>query len=239
MTTNPQQPDEDFDHFADDWWDPKGRLASLHKINAIRVEYFVEITDKLSGGLEGKRVLDLGCGGGILSESLAKAGAKVTGIDLSFMAIETAKKHAPITGPPCIEIDYRLIAASDLKKEKPKKFDMIFCSEVLEHVDDLDGLVRDGCALLKKGGIFFFSTINKTLMAKFLAVFVAEDILGMLPQGTHDSSRFIRPSELVRIFRENNVDVEEIKGMSFDPLKFKFRITRDTSVNYLGYGVKV
>ncbi len=229
---------QDFDHFADDWWNPKGRLVSLHKINPVRFDYFEEVASDLIGGLSGKRVLDLGCGGGLLSERFAGAASAVTGIDLSPLAIETAKKHREVTGGECLEIDYRLVALSDLKKEKPEKFDVVVCSEVLEHVDDLTGLIKDASSLLKENGLFFFSTINKTLKSRFLAIFVAEDLLGMLPQGTHDFERFIRPSELVRHFGECGVEVTELKGISYNPLKLAFYLSGDTSVNYLGYGVK-
>ncbi len=173
-----------------------------------------------------------------MSESFATAGAQVTGIDLSPMAIKAAERHKAVTGGNCLEIEYRLQSLADLKKERPKKFDVIVCSEVLEHVDDLEELLRDSCSLLKKGGIYFFSTINKTIKARFFAVFVAEDLFGMLPQGTHDYKRFVRPSTLVKLYKENNVAVKGLKGLSYSPVSFSFKISGDTSVNYIGYGVK-
>ncbi len=227
--------EEHFDRFKKDWWNPEGRLKSLHTINPLRFGYFSEKAEACAGGLAGKRLLDIGCGGGILSESFAGAGGVVTGIDLASTAIEAASEHAADGG---LEIEYMVSTVADLAKERPEYYDAIACSEVVEHVYDLEGFLKDALSMLKPGGIFFFSTINKTLRAKFLAVFVAEDILGMIPPGTHDSSRFVRPSELVRILRDNSVETEEIKGMSFNPLSFGFRISADTSINYLGYGLK-
>lgn len=232
MTTGPQK----FDSFGKEWWNPKGRLASLHKINPLRFAYF---SSKI-GELKGKKILDIGCGGGILSEEFAKAGALVTGIDLSPVSLDAAKAHAKESG---LEIDYRLISPSQLAtplgtdlKSVPT-YDIVICAEVLEHVDDLAGFLKDCCGLLKKNGYFFFSTINKTVSARFFAIFIAENF-SMVPKGTHDYNRFIRPSALVELLRKNDVAVEEIKGMTFDPLHFEFKISDNVNINYLGYGVK-
>ncbi|MDP2690636.1 MAG: bifunctional 2-polyprenyl-6-hydroxyphenol methylase/3-demethylubiquinol 3-O-methyltransferase UbiG, partial [Deltaproteobacteria bacterium] len=175
MTTESQK----FEKYGAEWWNPAGRLFSLHRINPLRFDYF----SGAAGALSGKRVLDIGCGGGLLAERFAGAGALVTGIDLSPVAVEAAKKHASGSG---LSIDYRVASPSQLLKEAPEGFDIVVCAEVLEHVDDLRGFLRDSLSMLKPGGLFFFGTINKTLKARFFAIFVAEDLLGMVPRGTHD-----------------------------------------------------
>lgn len=225
---------DDFDSFALEWWDPKGKLKSLHEITPLRFDYFKEKTGKLKG----KRLLDIGCGGGLLSERFALEGALVTAIDLSVKAIEAALAHAKETGGNCKKIDYRKISIGELLKIEKKPFDIVVCSEVLEHVDDLKGFMREACAALAPGGIFLFSTINKTLKARLLAIFVAEDLLGMLPTGTHDFDRFIRPSTLVSIFKGNGIVVEELKGLVYSPLTLGFKLGADISVNYMGYALK-
>ena len=225
--------DQTFDAYdMDDWWDPAGRQASLLRINPLRFGYFRE---KIGDKLKNKKVLDVGCGGGILSESFAREGALVTGIDLSPVAIKVAKEHAEGEG---LTIDYRKVAVSELLKEEGGGYDVVVCSEVLEHVEDLEGLVQNCCDMLRPDGAFLFSTINRTFKARLLAVFVAEDLLGMIEPGTHDYNRFVKPSRLASLMRDRGVVVKEIKGMSYDVLSLDFKLSSDTSVNYLGFGVK-
>lgn len=219
----------------DDWWDEGGSFFLLHRINPVRFGYFSAIAGQNLGGLCRKKVLDVGCGGGLLSEKFAGCGAVVTGIDLSAPAIEAARRHAQISG---FDIDYRVSSVEGLSASNPERFDCVVCSEVLEHVEVLSDFLRDVCPLLKEGGLFFFSTINRTLKARVLTVFVAEDILNIIPKGTHDFRRFIMPSQLVRLLEEQSVFVEDIRGLSVDFARLEFRLTRDTSVNYLGWGVK-
>jgi 2-polyprenyl-6-hydroxyphenyl methylase/3-demethylubiquinone-9 3-methyltransferase len=223
---------EKFEKYGAEWWNPTGRLFSLHRINPLRFDYF---SDK-AGGLSGKKTLDVGCGGGLLAERFAASGALVAGIDLSPIAIEAAKKHAKESG---LDIEYMVCSVSKLRAAQGDSlFDIVICAEVLEHVDDLNGFLRDSLAMLKPGGLFFFGTINKTLKARLLAVFVAEDVLNMVPKGTHDYKRFVRPSLLKKIIADNDAEMMELKGMSYDVLRFEFKLSNDTSVNYLGYARK-
>lgn len=222
---------EKFEKYGQEWWNPAGKLFSLHRINPLRFDYFSGKID----GLGGKRLLDIGCGGGLLAERFANAGAIVTGIDLSPVAIDAAKRHATETG---LQIDYRVSSPAQFVTQNAEQFDIIVCAEVLEHVDDLRGFLRDSLSMLKPGGLFFFGTINKTMKARLLALFVAEDLLNMVPKGTHDYNRFVKPSILKLILEENGVEIVELKGMTYDPLKLEFRISNDTSVNYLGYARK-
>ncbi|HHL40427.1 MAG TPA: bifunctional 2-polyprenyl-6-hydroxyphenol methylase/3-demethylubiquinol 3-O-methyltransferase UbiG [Deltaproteobacteria bacterium] len=229
-----------FDEYGREWWDPKGRLFSLHRINPLRFEYFRDVACRRLGGLEGKKVLDVGCGGGLLSERFAAEAAAVTAIDLSPVAIEAAKGHAAQSG---LHIDYRVCSVEELKAAheaagEPSPYDIVVCAEVLEHVDDPAAFLAGALSMLGPGGLFFFGTINRTLRARLLAIFVAEDILGMVPPGTHEFRKFIKPSHLKEIMESCGVTMEGLRGMSFSPWRLEFVLSDDTTVNYLGYGVK-
>ena len=219
---------EKFNQMGKEWWAPKGRMSALHMINPIRFEYF----SKRIGALKGKKVLDIGCGGGLMAEEFAKKGAIVTGVDLSPVAIDAATKHA---GENSLDIEYLNMSVSDLKKSN---FDIVICAEMLEHVDDLEKMIAESSAKVACGGLYLFETINKTAAAWFFAVFMAENVLNFVGKGTHSYEKFIRPSRLTAILKENGISVKEIKGMTFNPLEWEFRISNSTSVNYIGYGVK-
>lgn len=221
---------EKFNKYGRDWWNPEGGMFALHMINDLRFNYFMGIL----GSLSGKTVLDIGCGGGLLSEQFARAGAKVTGVDLSPTAIDAAREHAEKSG---LTIDYRNCAIKELV-DKGESFDIVICAEMLEHVDDLAATIMESAALTKPGGYYLFETINKTMKAKFLAVFMAENVLNFVARGTHDYNKFIKPSTLVNLLRESRIDVKEIKGISFDILDRTFKISDSTDVNYIGYGMK-
>lgn len=222
---------EKFNKYGRDWWNPEGGMFALHMINKLRFDYFISIL----GDVTGKTVADIGCGGGLLSEEFARRGARVTGVDLSPTAIDAAKEHA---GKSRLSIDYRNCAIKELV-DKGETFDIVICAEMLEHVDDLKSTVKESASLLKNGGHYLFETINKTLKARFLAVFMAENVLNFVAKGTHDYNKFIKPSTLVNLLRENGIGVNEIRGMSYDILNRQFKLSDSTDVNYIGYGVKV
>jgi 2-polyprenyl-6-hydroxyphenyl methylase/3-demethylubiquinone-9 3-methyltransferase len=207
------------------WWDPNSEFKPLHDINPLRLGWIDRCV-----GLNGKRVLDVGCGGGLLSEGMASCGANVTGIDLSEKPLGVARLHLLESGR---SVDYRLVAAETLAAEAPASFDAVTCLEMLEHVPDPASTVAACARLVKPGGQVFFSTISRNPKAYLLAVIGAEYILNMLPKGTHDYAKFLRPAELARLVREAGLDVTEIIGMSYNPLTRTYRLGTDTSVNYL------
>lgn len=214
-----------FGDLAHRWWDPNSEFKALHDINPLRVGWIDRCV-----GLAGKRVLDVGCGGGILTESMAALGADVTGIDLSEKPLGVARLHLYESG---VKVDYRQIAAEELAAAEPASFDVVTCLEMLEHVPDPASTVRACAALVKPGGTVFFSTINRNVKAYLLAVVGAEYVLDMLPRGTHDYDRFLRPAELSRFCRDAGLSVDEIIGMTYNPLTKTYALGRDTSVNFL------
>ena len=231
MTINADQGElEKFSQLAHRWWDPSSDFKPLHDINPLRLEW---IDDRC--GLAGKRVLDVGCGGGLLSEGMCEKGATVTGIDLSDKALSVARLHLLESGH---QVDYRKIAAEELAAECAGSYDVVTCMEMLEHVPDPASPVAACAALAGPGGHVFFSTINRNPKAYLLAVIGAEYVLRMLPRGTHDYARFIKPSELLRWARRVGLDALELRGMSYNPFGGRYTLGRDTDVNYLLHCVK-
>jgi 2-polyprenyl-6-hydroxyphenyl methylase/3-demethylubiquinone-9 3-methyltransferase len=214
-----------FSELAHRWWDPNSEFKPLHDINPLRLGWIDRCV-----GLADKRVLDVGCGGGLLTEGMASCGAIVTGIDLSEKALGVAKLHLLESGR---SVDYRLVAAETLAAETPASFDVVTCLEMLEHVPDPASTIAACAALVKPGGQLFFSTINRNPKAYLFAVIGAEYILNLLPKGTHDYAKFLRPAELARFARQAGLDVTEVIGMSYNPLTKTYRLGNDTSVNYL------
>ncbi len=216
---------EKFSQLASRWWDPNSEFKPLHEINPLRLGYI----DRLAS-LSGKMVLDVGCGGGILSESMADKGAQVTGIDLADKSLQVARLHLLESGR---KVDYRKMAVEDLAAEKPSQYDVVTCMEMLEHVPDPQSVVQACAQLVKPGGYAFFSTLNRNAKAYLLAVIGAEYVLNMLPRGTHDYAKFIKPSELAQYCRDAGLNVADITGMSYNPISKTYSLSRDTDVNYL------
>ena len=214
-----------FESLAARWWDPHSEFKPLHDINPLRLNY---INDRV--GLKDKTVLDIGCGGGILAESMAARGARVTGIDLSDKALGVARLHLLESGQ---KVDYRKISAEDLAQEAPSGFDVVTCLEMLEHVPDPASTVRACATLVRHGGQVFFSTINRNPKSYLFAIVGAEYLLRLLPRGTHDYAKFISPSELARHCREAGLAVAEIVGMTYNPLTRTYSLGSDAEVNYL------
>jgi 2-polyprenyl-6-hydroxyphenyl methylase/3-demethylubiquinone-9 3-methyltransferase len=214
-----------FDELAHRWWDPDGEFKPLHDINPLRLEWI-----ERHAGLAGKQVLDVGCGGGILAESMARRGARVTGIDLSEKALRVAQLHLQKEALP---VRYEKAAVEEFAALHAGEFDVVTCMELLEHVPEPPAMVAACARLVRPGGHVFFSTINRNPKAYLFAVIGAEYVLGLLPRGTHDYQRFIRPSELSRWAREAGLRSEEIIGMTYNPLTRRYSLGRDCDVNYL------
>ena len=221
---------EKFGELAHRWWDPNGDFKPLHDINPCRLDYIDTIVR-----LPQKQVLDVGCGGGILTEAMATRGAAVTGIDLSEKPLKIAELHLIESG---LHVEYRRIAAEDLARERAAAFDAVTCLEMLEHVPDPASVVAACAALVKPGGHVFFSTLNRNLKSYALAVVGAEYVLRLLPRGTHDYARFIKPAELARMCRDAGLEVQAITGMTYNPFTRACTLGRDAGVNYLLHAVK-
>lgn len=214
-----------FSELAHRWWDPQSEFRPLHEINPLRLEWI-----NARAPLHGKRALDVGCGGGILAEAMAKKGATVTGIDLSEKALKVADLHSLESG---VAVRYEYISAEDLAMRDAGQYDVVTCMEMLEHVPDPAAIVRACAVLAKPGGQVFFSTINRNLKAYLFAVIGAEYILRLLPRGTHDYAKFITPAELSQFCRNGGLEVEALKGMTYNPLTKIYSLNQDTDVNYL------
>jgi 2-polyprenyl-6-hydroxyphenyl methylase/3-demethylubiquinone-9 3-methyltransferase len=227
---------EKFSRMAAEWWDPAGKFAPLHKFNPVRLRVIRETALSHFGGdpkslepFNGLSLLDIGCGGGLLSEPMAKMGFAVTGVDPSEKNIGTAKSHAAQSG---VTINYRTADAESLVSEK-QKFDVVLNMEVVEHVADLEGYLSATASLVKPGGIMIVATINKTLKALALAKVAAEYILGWLPPGTHDWEKFVAPEKLRVMLEESGLNILKTQGIVFDPFAWEWRLSSDTDVNYL------
>ena len=216
-----------FAALAQSWWDPKGPSKPLHDLNPLRLQYVAR-----AAGLPGKAVLDVGCGGGILSESMARAGARVLGIDLSQAVLDVAELHA-LDGK--VAVDYRAISAEQLAQERPAAFDLVTCMEMLEHVPDPAASVAALAALVKPGGDVIVSTLNRHPLAFAVAIIGAEYIARVLPRGTHEYLKFIRPSELARWGRHAGLELRDLTGITYNPLTRAFRLSPNTDVNYLAH----
>jgi len=216
-----------FEAMAQRWWDPAGEFRPLHDLNPTRIDYI-----DARAGLAGRRVLDVGCGGGLVAEAMAQRGADVTGIDMARGPLDVAKLHAMESG---VKVDYRLASAEQLAGESPASFDVVTCLEMLEHVPRPSEVVAALARLVRPGGHVICSTINRGPKAFMLAIVGAEYFLRLLPPGTHEYARFIRPSELVRFGRQAGLQLSDLAGIEYDPFSRRAKITGDTSVNYLAH----
>ncbi|MCK0538715.1 bifunctional 2-polyprenyl-6-hydroxyphenol methylase/3-demethylubiquinol 3-O-methyltransferase UbiG [Alcanivorax quisquiliarum] len=220
-----------FEQLADRWWDPSSEFRPLHDINPLRLNYIDE-----RAGLPGKRVIDIGCGGGLLSEGMARRSANVTGIDLGEAPLAVARLHAAKDN---IEVEYLNIAAEEIAAERAGQYDVVTCLEMLEHVPDPAAVVRACAELARPGGQLFFSTINRNPKAFLFAIVGAEYVLRLLPRGTHEYAKLIRPSELAQWCRDAGLEVRDTCGLTYNPLTQVYRLNRDVSVNYMMHAVKV
>lgn len=226
MTNADPQELAKFSELAHRWWDPESEFRPLHQINPLRLDWI-----EAHAGLKGRRAVDIGCGGGILADSMARRGASVLGIDLAGKALKVAQLHALEAGTE--RIDYREISAEALAAEAPASADLVTCMEMLEHVPDPGSVVQACATLAKPGGWVFFSTIHRNPKSFLFAIVGAEHLLKLLPKGTHTYARFIRPSELASFCRAAGLELVDTRGLSYNPLSKRYRLTGDTSVNYM------
>ena len=230
---------EKFSKMATEWWDPNGKFKPLHKFNPIRIKYIKEnivSSFKLRNNkkpLEKINILDIGCGGGLLSEPMTRLGANVTGIDASVKNIQIAKLHAKKN-----KLNINYLCSSPEKMKIKKKFDVILNMEIIEHVEDINFFIKSCSKLLKKDGLMFVATLNKTLKSYVFAIIGAEYVLRWLPIGTHDWEKFVKPEDLKEILNKNNLKLEKLDGMNFNMIKDEWKISRDTSVNYIAKFIK-
>ena len=215
-----------FQSIASRWWDRESEFKTLHEINPLRVTYI----EKQAQGVEGKKILDVGCGGGILAEALANKGAQVTGIDVAELSLKVAKMHLHESG---LEVDYQLSTVEDFAQQNAARFDIVTCLEILEHVPDPASIVASASRLLKPDGLLCLSTLNRNPKSFALAILGAEYILRMLPRGTHEYKKFIKPSELAATLRANGMQLRDITGISYNPITRNYSLGRDIDVNYL------
>ena len=215
-----------FSELAHRWWDPESEFRPLHQINPLRLEWIHGLVN-----LQGKNVVDVGCGGGILAEAMARKGAAVTGIDLASRSLKVAQLHALETG--IAGVHYREVSAEALASEQPGRFDVVTCMEMLEHVPEPASVVQACARLVRPGGWVFFSTLNRNPKSFLFAIVGAEYVLGLLPKGTHEYARLIKPSELSHWARDAGLDLQGFKGMAYNPLSKRYWLNQDTSVNYL------
>ncbi len=225
-----------FQHTKSEWWNPQGKFKTLHNTNPLRLSYIKQNIRKFCGianpqkPLDGFEVLDVGCGGGLLSEPVTRMGGRVTGIDASSCNVQSASEHAKDEG---LNISYKCTTVEQLAKINSNKFDIILCLEVIEHVQNLPLFIQSCSRLLKKGGVLFISTMNKTVKSYLLAIVGAEYILNWLPVGTHSWEKFVKPSELEALLRKNKMYLRDIKGMRYSPfISEKWQLCQDTDVNY-------